>query len=175
LAEIDSKELLKEFTNATWHSTPEMNEFVRRAIAQGEFPIKKAYEIMNENGHISNPAIFKKRIYCFELIANTVKKPSTAEFFLGVLISSPGPIQTALLRVLKEINDPEWHPHAVKLLNHKKNSAAIESWKRNRIKCRQIKRNHCNQLKNIDKPQLPQVTSDSQNANRTDDILWHAG
>jgi hypothetical protein len=123
LAEIDSKELLKEFTNATWHSTPEMNEFVRRAIAQGEFPIKKAYEIMNENGHISNPAIFKKRIYCFELIANTVKKPSTAEFFLGVLISSPGPIQTALLRVLKEINDPEWHPHAVKLLNHKDGAA----------------------------------------------------
>lgn len=119
MADIDPKELLKEFTAASWHAVPEMNDYVRRAMGVADFPLKKAFEVLCENGHISNPAIFKKRIYCFELIANASKNKEIGEYFIESIPDAPASVQQALLRILKEINDPVWHHKALKMLNHK--------------------------------------------------------
>lgn len=115
----DPKELLKEFVAAPWHEVPAMNDFSRRAIASANFPIKKAFDALTENGLIKDPALFKRRVYCFELIANSIKNKDVAEYYIDALEHTPPPLQAALLRILKEINDPAWHGQALKLLNHK--------------------------------------------------------
>ena len=59
----DPKQLLKEFSNAPWQQRPQMDDFVQRALAAGNFSIKKAFELLTDNGHVRNQNEFKKKLW----------------------------------------------------------------------------------------------------------------
>ena len=115
----DAKGLLKEFSGAPWKQKEQMDSFINRVAACGNFPIKKAFTMMHNNGHIADPVEFKKKLYCFEVIAASHTDASVANYFLDEIDDVPKSLREAVARILLKFKDPSWHQKAVKLLAHK--------------------------------------------------------